>query len=216
MKIMSTVLSYKVSTKIGTIILITAMSFFIVSVSSSAFTNSLNEIESIQRAQLNSIQELTGENMERSNIDNWNVYNNIEYGFIIKYPETLAQIKDENQNTYVEEYSEDLLLLLKISFEKFTVKVWNNSGGLELKKYLAIKEFCKLESVFCQSYKKADEVVLLKTVMNGNDSFQAENNSQRFFISSLDNNYILDFELTNLKFKKEFNKIISTLEFTGE
>lgn len=213
MIIMATFLSYKVSTKIGTIILVTAMSFCIVSVSSSAFTNSLNEIESIQRAQLNAIQELTGENMDINNTDNWNVYNNTEYGFEVKYPETLAQIKEEDQNTYFEEYSEYSIQPLKISFEKFTIKVWDNSDNLELKKYLVNEEFCEIDKEFCSSFRNSEEISLVKTTVADKDWFQTVNRAQRFFTLSPDNKYILDFELTSLNYKKEFSKIIATLEF---
>jgi len=210
---MTTILSYKISTRIGTAVLVSAMIFNVVSISTNAFTKSLSEIQSSQITQLNFIQEETGENLDINSIDNWSTYSNAEYGFKIKYPEVLTNTEDENKKSYSEDYSEVSLQPLKITFKKFVVRVWNNADDLELKNYLATDEFCAIDKAFCRSFKKTDEIMLIKTNIADNDWYQTINKPPRFFIPSSDNKYFLDFELTKLNYKKEFNKVMTTLEF---
>lgn len=210
---MSTILSQKISTKIGTAVLITAMGFNIITVSTNAFTKGIGDIESSQKNQLDLIQEATGDNLDINNIDNWNTYSNDKYGFSVRYPEILTKPEDESEKPYSEDYSEASAQTIKISFKKFVVRVWENPDNLELKNYLASDNFCAIDKAFCRSFKNSEEISLTKTTIAENDWYQTVNKPQRFFISSPDNNYILDFELINLRYKIEFNKIISTLEF---
>lgn len=210
---MAMILKYKISTTIGTVLLMTIMILCIVTITNRAFSDGFNMVESSERSQLDLIKGATDLDMDKNNIANWNVYINTKYGFNIKYPETLAQMKDENKKIYAEDYSGIPIRPLKISFENFSIKVWNNSGDQELKKYLASEEVCALEGALCSSYKKIDEIALANTTISGKEWYQTKNKPLRFFISSPDNKYIFDFESINPKQDKEFNKIISTLRF---
>lgn len=210
---MAIILKYKVSTTIGIVILMTITIFCIVTITDRAFSNSFSTIEAAQISQLDLIKRATGDDMDINNIANWNVYTNTKYGFNVRYPETLEQSEDESKKTYTEDHPESPMQPLKISFENFSIKVWDNSNDIELKKYLALKDFCTLEGVFCRNYKKMDEVALVMTDISGKQWFKTENKLQRFFIPILDNKYFLDFELINQKQDKEFNKVISTLGF---
>lgn len=192
----------------------TILIFCIVTITDSAFSNSLANEELSQTNQLSLIGQATGDDLSKSNIANWNVYNNVKYGFSLKYPETLAQSEDGSKKTYSEEYSDSSVRPLKIIFEYFAVKIWDNSGDLELKKYLAGDEVCALEEAFCRKYKILNEIPLAGTTVAGKDWFQTKDRSQRFFIPSPDNKYFIDLELANSKKKKDFAKIIGTLEFT--
>lgn len=210
---MAIILKYKVSTTIGTVILMAVLTLCIVTITNRAFSDSYGEIESSQRSQLDLIKGATGMDLDKSNIANWNIYSNTEYGFSIKYPETLAQADAENKKTYSEDHSGALIRPLKINFENFSIKVWSNSGGQELVKFLAGDDVCVYEAAFCRSNKRIDEIDLVKITISDKGWFQPKDKTQRFFIPSPDNKYFFDFELTNSKQEKEFKKVISTLEF---
>ncbi len=210
---MDSLLTYKISTKIGTTILAIALIFSIVLIYRSAVAKSVGDMENYRKIERKSILEATGENMDNTNINNWPVYSNAKYGFKAKYQETASEIKDENIKAYTEEYFETPVAYLKVSFGNFSIKVWENPDNLELEKYLTSEGFCASDRAFCRNFKVSDRIMLVKKSIAGKEWFQTANRTQRFFIPSPDNTYFLDFELTNLNYNKEFDKTLSALMF---
>ncbi len=207
------VLNYKIPTSIGAMVLIAAMNLNIINISGSVLQNNIDEMQAVQRIQLNMIREETGFDLSKENVDNWNIYNNEEYGFRIKFPETKTQIEDEKKENYFEDYTGIDIQPYKISFELFTIRIWDNDENFELKNYLAADEFCAIEKKFCQSFRNSNEILLNRTNIAEKDWFQTVNKPQRFFMPFPENNYVLDFELTDLRHKREFRSVLATLEF---
>lgn len=210
------VLNYKIPTSIGAAVLIAAMNFNIINISGSMLENNIDEMQAAQRIRLNMIQEETGFDLGKDNTDNWNIYSNNDYGFSVRFPEAKVQIENEEKENYSEDYTGIDIQPYKIFFERFMIKIWNNAENFELKNYLATDEFCALEQKFCRSFKSSNEILLSKASIAEKDWFQTINKPQRFFLPSPENNYVLDFELTDLRYKREFWKILSTLEFAAE
>lgn len=210
---MDELLTYKISTKIGTTILAIALIFSVALIYRSAVAKSIGDMDNYRKIERKSIEEATGENMDNANVNNWLVYSNIKYGFKTRYPETASGIKDENIRAYAEEYFETPVAYLKVSFGSFSIKAWENPDDFELGKYLASEGFCASDRAFCRSYKVSDRIMLAKKSIAGKEWYQTADRAQRFFIASPDNKYFLDFELVNLNYNKEFDKILSTLVF---
>lgn len=210
---MDELLTYKISTKIGTTILAIALIFSVALIYRSAVAKSIGDMDNYRKIERRSIEDATGENMDNTNVKNWLVYSNVKYGFKVRYPETAGGIKDENIKAYTEEYSDIPAAHVTVSFGNFSVKAWENSDGLELGKYLASEGFCASNREFCRSFKVSDRITLVKKSIAGKEWFQTVDRAPRFFIPSPDNKYFLDFELVNLNYNKEFDKTLSTLVF---
>lgn len=208
-------LNKKTMTGISIVVIFGIMNFLIIIISTKAFQDNIDKIQVEQEMQFGLIRGAVGGDISVNNTDNWNIYKNDDYKFLLKYPESvdLKEIKYNNGDNLGDRQNEYEKRVLSLFFGAFSVQVWENPNELDLGKYLISENVCAADGFSCADSSGIGKTKIEKINISGKEWLQPEKWSQSYFVPTPENGYYLDFKLLNLKHRNKFNKILSTLEF---